>query len=103
MRALPEHAAAAIALAEIIEGFRYTRREFPPNLGFRDGLQDAVAGHAAGKRPNGAGQIKSVNDLGQLRAAVGLAQPIPVRNSAALEQSPIPGEERAVLRRRDAG
>src|SRR3954453_7584198 len=103
MRALPEDAAAEVALAEIVEAFRDTRREFPPNLGFRDGLQDSVAGHAAGKRPNSAGQVKSVNDLGKLRAAVGLAQPIAVRNGAALEQSPIPGEERAVLCGRDAG
>src|SRR5436305_1971419 len=102
MRALPEHAPAAVALAEIVERFRDSRGEFPPNLRFCDVLQDAIAGHAPGERPNGAGEVEAVYDLDKLREAVGLAKPIPMRHGAALQQSPIAREQRAMLCGRDA-
>lgn len=85
VRSFPVDAVALRALLKFLMQLGGAGRKQAADLLLQDGLQAAVARHATCEWTDGAHQIESPRDLGELTAAVGLPQPITVRDGALLE------------------
>ena len=101
VRSPPVDAAAIRALPEFIVQFCNTGRDKAADPIFRDIRERCVASHAACEGSNGARQIESVHNFGDLTPAVAQTKPVAMRHLAAHEESAIAREENSALGRRD--
>src|SRR5574337_1746398 len=102
VRARPIHAPARGAATKRVVALADTERQIIGDFLLPDGLEEIVAAEAAPERNDGAEQVETIDDLGELAPGIDLPDAISVAHDPPLEQARIAGQEDPVLGGRSA-